>query len=257
VQNDLCLQCGKLIPNYYVVQTSKPAQRKHQKKSFSISFTPATKKTADFTYEDAAEPKKQTNFKPLAYVVLAVLLLALAGGLGKYYVHLQNKQQYLRNFIVALIGIKSATDRCLKNSAKISSDWKDTGQAIAPRLSENELDHLESVKVAIDEAMDKLAETPEEFTESRQRLTKLYRIYLKLKSLNESSLASQEELSATSAKLEQEFIVAARQLKGTFPEPLQDELTASIGKYRNLRFLVARPDQLLPVLHMFHMMLRC
>jgi len=236
--DDLCLRCGRLFPDYYVVQTAKPAQRKQQKEPFSFSFRSARRPVEEVAFEEVAEPRQRTNFKPLAYVALAVLLLVLAGGVGKYYLHQQAKKQYSRNFIVALYGLKSATDLCLGNSAKISSAWKASGQAIAPRLSTEQLTRLETVKVAIDEALDKLAETPEEFADSRQRLTKLYQIYLQLKSLNESSPDSLAELSANVAKLDKEFVAAAKQLKNGFPEMLLDELTASVGKYRNLGFMI-------------------
>jgi len=241
--DDLCQRCGRLFPDYFVVQTAKPVQRKQQKKSFSFSSRPAREPVEEVTFEEvafeeAAEPRQRTNFKPLAYVALVVLLLVLVGGIGQYYLQQQAKKQYSRNFIVALYGLKSATDLCLGNSAKISSDWKASGQAIAPRLSTEQLTRLETVKVAIDEALEKLTETPEEFAASRQQLTKLYQVYLQLKSLNESSPDSLEELSANVAKLDKDFIAAAKQLKNGFPDMLLDELTASVGKYRNLRFMV-------------------
>jgi hypothetical protein len=235
---DICLHCGSLFPDYFVVQLSKPAQRKQQKAS--VNFKPVSKRSPEFTFEDVVEPLKQTNLKPLAYVAMAMLVVVLLVGGSKYYIHYQAKQKYSRDFVVALFGIKSGADLCLKNSTQISSTWKTTHQATAPRLSQKDLEHLEAVQEQIDKAMDKLAETPEEYHKSHDRLKNLYQVFLNLKSINDSSPASLDELSVMSEKLEKDFIVAAIQLRDGLPENLLNELTAYVNKYHNLRFLIEK-----------------
>jgi len=244
----ICLSCGKLYPEYSVVQTSKPVQRKQRKEktgfSFNLDFKPA-KKRAEKT-ESVLEPVRETdtevrtNFKPLAFAAMAVMVVVLIVGIAKFYSHAQARQQYSKDFIVALFGIKSGADFCLKNSREVSTTWESTGQAVAPRISQKKLDHLNDVKQQIDLAMDKLAETPEEFSASRDKLARLYQVYLKTKALNESPPASFTVLADDIQKLENDFTATARSLRDVMPEALHAELKESVARYRNLKFLLEK-----------------
>ena len=132
----LCAHCGSLCPDYCVVQSVKFVTHKQKKAglSFSLARRPKAAKRVAVSQAvsenqslDDAEPQtkdiseQQSNKNLLSYVALAVLVLVLTGGIGKFYMDHKSTQEYSKKFIVALYGIKSGTDLSLKHIDDISS----------------------------------------------------------------------------------------------------------------------------------------
>lgn len=242
----LCTNCGSICPDYCVVQSSKPVARKQQKAGFSFSFArhPKTVSSID-TFRDIPERQREAvstsrpKMNRLAYVALAALVLLLAGGLFKVYEDNKVNQLYAKNFIVALYGIKSGTDLSLENMNALSFEWKKALEiaGVAPRPSQKDLDRVKVVKTKVAEAMDKLSESPEKFANAKTSLVRLYGLYVEISALNASPPGSLNDLTAAINKLEAAFFKEAGALRDSMPKELQEELQASLGKYRNLGFM--------------------
>lgn len=249
---NLCMGCGSICPDYCVVQSSKPSVHVQQRAgfSFSLSRSQATKSTAPRLSSKRAAPhsdseqkhQQPVNSKWLAYAGLAVLLLVLAGGVGKFYLAQKAEQQYAKDFIVALYGIKSGTDMCLESIDAISTEWQKSAESfnVAPRPTEKDLGRFATVKTRISEAMDKLNESPEKFVEARENLARLHKVYGEIYALSTSAPGSLGALTESKQKLETEFFKKADVLMTSMPEPLQGELRISVAKYRNLKFMVEK-----------------
>lgn len=243
----LCTGCGSICPDYCVVQATKPVARKQQKAGFSFSLTrsdkPARRESPSLDFPDrqvkdvSARPNSS---KLLAYVATGVLLLVLAGGLTKVYLEHKASQQYSKDFIVALYGIKSGTDMSMGHLAGLSAEWQKAAESssLAPRPKQADLDKVAAVKVRIGEAMGKLNEAPEKFAEARNNLIRLHGVYEKIVALNIAAPGSLESLNGSTQKLEAEFFKVAEELRKTMPDDLQEELKVSVVKFRNLSFMV-------------------
>lgn len=252
--DNLCRSCGSLCPDYCVVQSSKPVVRKQQK--VRVSFRPARRpktsararkapavvKTAPAAQEVASSEvhKRSANKSLLAYAALAVMLLILVGGMTKVYLEQKVNQKYAKDFIVALYGIKSGADLSLGAMDAIATEWQNAENSltVAPRPSKKDLDRLTVVKTKINTALSALDESPEKFADAKKNLMNLHRIYGEIYALNTSMPGSPETLTESLRKLEADFFKTAKTLKNSMPEELQEELQASVAKYRNLRFMV-------------------
>ncbi len=108
---------------------------------------------------------------------MAVLLLALTGGITKLYFDNKAEQEYSKKFLVALYGIKSGADLSLEMIENTTSGWQEVVETsnIAPRTSKQDLDKLVKVKARIDQAMESLKESPEKFVESKNKLSQALR----------------------------------------------------------------------------------
>lgn len=235
----LCLSCGSLCPDYCVVQSPRFVSHKQQKAGYRFSLPQRSKSTAKATpTAKAAQPQAGKSW--LVYPVLAVLALVLVGGLSKVYLDHKAHQEYAKNFIVALYGVKSGTDLNLGLIDNISSTWQQNLGAggIAPRPSQKDLDKLTVVKKRISQAMETLNESPEKFVEARTQLIRLHGVYEQIYALNISNPDSLDEYTVSVDKLKASFSKAADELKGAMPEELSNELKASVAKYTNLSFLV-------------------
>ena len=242
----LCMHCGSLCPDYCIVQSSKPVVRKQKKAGFSFNLGRRSKpavqtiirKEAPEQSEEASDQK--TNKKWLAYAAIAVMAVVLVGGMTKVYLNHKADQLYSKKFITTLYGIKSGTDLSLGIMADLSSEWGKTVKItnIAPRSSPEKLDKIKLVKTKINKALGSLGESPEKFTKAKNDLIKLHKIYEKIYVLNTSTPGSLDTFSASTRKLEAEFLKTASELKSTMPEVLQEELETSVTKYRNLKFML-------------------
>lgn len=235
----LCLNCGSLCPDYCVVQSDKFIVHKQQKAGYGFSLPQKSKSSARVTSTPKAA-KQQTNSGWLVYAALAVLVLALAGGMTKVYLDKKATQEYAKNFIVALYGVKSGTDLSLGLIDDISSTWqKNMGAGgIIPRPSQKDLDKLAAVKKRISETMETLNHSPEKFAEARSKLVRLHGIYEQIYALYTSRPDSFDDYTVAIDKLKMSFSKAAVDLKRSLPEELSEELKASVAKYTNLNFLV-------------------
>jgi hypothetical protein len=235
----LCLNCGSLCPDYCVVQSAKFVVHKQQKAGYSFSLPQRSKSPARaISTPKAAQQKTSKGW--LVYTALAVLILALVGGMSKVYLDHKAHQEYARNFIVALYGVKSGTDLNLGLIDTLTSTWQQNLGAgnIAPRPTQKDLDKLTVVKKRISQAMDTLNESPEKFAEAREKLLRLHGIYEEIYALNISKPGALDDYTVSADKLKAKFSKAADDLKRSMPEELSNELKASVAKYTNLNFLV-------------------
>ena len=234
----LCLSCGSLCPDYCVVQSPRFVSHKQQKAGYSPSLPQGSKsRTRAIPTPKASQPQTSRSWR--AYAALAVLVLALVGGISKVYLDHKAHQEYARNFIVALYGVKSGADLNLGLIDNISSSWQQNLGAggIAPRPSQKDLDKLTVVKKRISQAMEALNESPEKFVEARAQLIRLHGVYEQIYALNISNPNSLDEYTVSADKLKADFLKAAGDLKRSMPEELSNELKASVAKYTNLNFL--------------------
>lgn len=234
-----CMHCNSLYPDYTVVQSSKFVASNQQKPDFSFSLAQRPKPAAQ-SVPSKQGSKLQINKNWFVYPAIVVIMLVLAGGLTSFYQNYKADQEYSKNYISVLYGIKSGTDLSLGLIADMSSAWKKALETngIAPRTNLKDLDRLSTVNSRISQAMERLGESPEKFTEARSKLIKLHRIYEEIYELNISSPSSFESFSASVDKVETKFFKSAEDLKTTMPEELREELKLSVAKYRGLDFFV-------------------
>ena len=235
----LCLNCGSLCPDYCVVQSPKFVKHQQQRAGYSFSL-PQLRSESARPHRAAKTARQPGSTNWLVYAVLVVLVLAVAGGLGKFYLDNQAEEEYARNFIVALYGVKSGTDLGLGLIDGISSQWQKNLDAggIAPNTGQKDLDKLGQVKKRVTQAMATLDECPEKFAEARQKLVRLHRIYEDIYALNVAMPSSLGELNSSEDRLKENFFKAADDLRRSMPAELSDELKSSVSRYRNLNFMV-------------------
>lgn len=230
--DELCGACGQLFPDYWVVQTSKPAQRNVRTPLLPRGASSPVGKIRPGMAESPAAGEGlpfRLSGRVLGYVGGAVLLAVLGLFLVNAYSARAARQQFARNYVVALYGIKSGLDMGLKKGEVIEQ-----GRG----LSSKDLADLKTVKDEVDVAMAAVGTPPEEFVGATERLTALYQVYTRVYALDNNPPGSPADFAAAADKLEDSFAASARELKAALPEELAAELAQSVTKYRNLAFLV-------------------
>jgi hypothetical protein len=240
----VCSACGVMYPDYYLVQASKPPLRQVEKPDlFSLSFTlkPATPTYSyAYTYTAAKKSSVRTPNVLLKRAGLLALVALLAVGIGYFYHINQVEKLFAKNYMRALYTIKTGTDLSLNTCAKISAEWKtkmDAGQSFIPRISEEDVSRLNTVKTATDSFMQKLNETPKKYIDSKEKLANLYGVYTKAYALAVAPSGSLSGFTDTTTKSQSDFNVAVKQLKGSLPPKLSEELQIAKVKYKGLKDL--------------------
>lgn len=238
--SNMCTACGEFFPSYRVVQSSKPVRRKAVKEgfSFNLSLKPARKGRA-FSPEST-----RTSRKPLlALLGLVAVVAVLAVAIGSFFLNMKAEQQFSRNYVLALYGIKSGADRSLNALSKTSVEWKaktDSGQVFILRVTPEEKADLNEVKDEVDKVMQQLNAPPEKFVAANDRLVRLYQVYLKLYALNLTPPATLPDLTNAVGKLDGDFNRAGQELKAGLPEELLEEIRKVAPRYKNLQFILAK-----------------
>ena len=230
-----CPGCGTLYPDYCVVGTKKPAQRAFEKKQFTLnlSFPKFERKSATVGRKQgliAAGGKAGSSDlrRQLLMVGAGIALIATIAVVVLLYMKSQAESKFTTDFVVALYGIKSGTDQCLKKSALLAS---------GNRLVDKDVGQLKVVKEEIAIALQALSPPPEKFSNAHSRLLTLEATYEKLYNLCITSGPS--ATVATSAEaLDLQFIKQAKELKGVLPPELLTELTVKAPRYSNLQFML-------------------
>lgn len=239
----VCSACGVMYPDYYLVQASRPPLRQVEKLDlFSLSFTlkPATP-TYSYAYTTYTGAKKSSEKSPKVFlkrVGLLALVALLAVGMAYLYHINKVEKQYAKNYMRALYTIKTGTDLSLNTCAKISAEWKtkmDAGQSFVPRISEGDESRLNTVKTATDNFMQKLNETPKKYIDSKEKLTNLYGVYTKVHTLAVAPSGSLPGFTGLTSKSQGDFNVAVKELKGSLPTKLAEELQIARVKYKGLK----------------------
>lgn len=235
----MCENCGALYPTYCVVQLVKPVRRKAARAGDSFKLFSKEKKRSVVA---SPEPSR-TARKPLPVTLaVAVLVAVLAAAIGFFVLKTKGEQQFARNYVLALYGVKSGADRSLGNFEKVSSEWKamaDSGQVYILRVAPKEKADLDAVKAEVDKVMQQLGEAPEKFSNAQDKLSRLYQVYARLYALNQSPPDNLPAFTETTTQLAGEFDRATGELKKALPEELLEEIRQVAPRYKNLRPLVA------------------
>lgn len=229
-----CPGCGTLYPDYCVVANKKPAQRAFEKKEFSLSLPQFSKKPGgkvdkQFILETGGKPGSSSELiRQLMMVGAGIALIAVIAVAVLFYMRGKSESQFATKYVVALYGIKSGTDQCLKISSILAANNP---------LAGKDLDELKSVKGEIASALQALPPPPEKFRDAHNRLLTLFGTYDKFYDLCITS-GPATEVAVSAAKLEAQFTNQAEELKNALPPPLLAELTEKAKRYRNLQFLL-------------------
>jgi len=188
----------------------------------------------------AAPTAKRKSLAVLLAVGVAVAVLAAA--IGFYVVKSKAEQQFVRNYVLALYGVKSGADRSLNKFEQASGEWKamtESGRVYILRIAAQEKADLDAVKAEVDKAMQQLGVPPEKFSEAQDRLLRLHQIYGRLYALNLSPPDNLPAFSEATTKLARDFDRATQELKTALPEELFEEIRQVAPRYKNLQPLVA------------------
>ena len=164
----------------------------------------------------------------LLMVGAGIAFLAVIALLALLYMQNRAENKFTKEFVVALYGLKSGTDHCLKKSEILGS---------GNRLSDKDLALLTSVKAEIATAVQVLSPPPEKFNDVHSRLVNLSATYEKLHSLCITSGPS-TAVPVSAKALESQFIKQAKELKSALPPALLAELIAKAPRYSNLQFML-------------------
>lgn len=229
-----CLDCRTLYPDYCVIQSNRLKRRSVDGGlfSFDIAFN-SPKKNAGFYLAGASDAKKsdrdggKSSRWMFAAIAVAVVVAVVAVGVVLYK---RNKLEdaYVKNYVVALYGIKSGLDQSIKKADILASGI---------RLSDKDMMELQQVKREIDAVRSNLEATPERFSTTVGNIDRLYGHYTKALTLVSTAspdpavLASAQQLSETFEKQ------AKGQMDGLPPE-IKTKISDSVSKFKNLGFLV-------------------
>jgi hypothetical protein len=230
-----CSGCGALYPDYCVVYTKKPPQRAFEKKSFSLGlpFSRSTKKSTSLLNSPGKRgvrgSERQSDLRRQVLMVGGgIAFLAVIAFIVLFYMGSRAEDKFAREFVVALYGVKSGTDQCLTKSALLTG---------GSRLLDKDRQQLQSVKSEIDLSLQALSPPPKKFSDAHARLLKLSGTYEKLYALCLSSTPSAEMTTATET-LEAQFYSQAKELQGSLPSELREELILKVPRYSNLQFML-------------------
>ncbi len=233
----VCSGCGAMFPDYHAVLTAKPARRQIEKTGFSVSFSPAqAKQSYSFNQTKTTHASKSTLIK----IGLAVLAVLLVVGAGIFYQDLKAQQQFAKNYVLALYGIKTGSDLSLATCSRISTDWKtktEAGQNSAPRIAANDEVRLNAVRDELDKVMQKLNKPPKKFGKASEKLANLYGTYDRLHSLAVAPSGSLPGFTDAASKAEADYRKAVQELKTNLPAELSEELEKGKTKFKDLQNL--------------------
>ncbi len=236
---DLCRGCGRLYPDYILVQQEKPAVRR-ARGGFSLGFgVPSRRGHAPVVVADrpAREP---LNLRWLWYLAAAALVVVLAAGGILFLQERQAGSEYSRKYVSVLYGVKAALDYNLKVAHERAAKWRQqqgSARAVAPPLPDRIKKRLPRVRARVAEALAGLPEAPEAYVAARKRLDRLHAIYLRVHRLNLTLPETPDRYEQAARDLEEEFVRTAKGLRQEMPPDLRKALNEALPRYRNLAFL--------------------
>jgi predicted Zn finger-like uncharacterized protein len=240
----VCVSCGVIYPDYYLIQASKPPRRQVEKPSFNMSgfsLRPARPSyTSTYTYtgtERSSEKSPKTFIKRVGILAIVAILVIGAGFIYQKY---QRERQYAKNYMRTLYTITLGTNVGLNTCAKISTDWKmkmAAGQNYAPRISDAEEVALNRIKDTTDVYMLKLNEPPKKFIKSKEKLANLYGAYIKVHAIATAPSGSLSSFTDSAAKSQNNFKVAVNDLKASLPIELSEEFLKAQKRFKALRYI--------------------
>ena len=170
--------------------------------------------------------------------ISAVVIVALVALGISFYYHVKAKKQYVASYVIALYGIKSGTDLGIKMCGKIAADWtvmSNSGQNTPPRITVDDENQLNKIKVNTDKYLQKLKDPPSAFIESNGKLLILNDLFLRLHAAALNPTGTISSYVNLTQKTENDFIAATADLKKNLPKELSEELEIAKSKYRGLK----------------------
>jgi hypothetical protein len=252
----VCRSCGLLYPDYFVAVNHVEARRQAQNRriakfrqafaDFGSSFRPGPSQEKQGGYApvravDVATWKPAVLSSGLRKALIGLVVVAvIAGGGFLYYRQYKAEQEFAKNYVKALYGIKVGADGSLNACAKITEDWKATADPkvnFTPRVNLDADIKAEKVKTEVDKIMQRLQNPPAKYSQANAKLAELNTIYLKLYSLKGSPKGTLDNFQSSTEKADKAFKQASQELKASLPEKLSQELETAKQRYRGLASL--------------------
>ena len=249
-----CPSCGMQFPDYLAVSLGRKRARRESKK-IKLKTSPfpkpagSTSQLPSLEMSMMPEPKKpgktlpslSRSSKPALIAGLVVIVALIAAG-AFFYTKYQAEKAFTKNFVLATYCIQMGTDISLKESARISAEWKakaDLGQAYQGHLGIDAERDTGIINRRLDGFTQKLSNPPQKFSQCPEKLAKLQAAYNKVHALVASPGNSLPNFSDASRKLDGEYRQAAKELKAGIPEEVMSELVSAGKKYRGLKPLLS------------------
>jgi len=245
-----CPSCKTLYPDYYAAEFPGAAKKRARQnrdlfggmKFFSFEWHSSSATSVDYKPDmmdsEAWQEPSGWKKKNIATSVSAVVIITLIALGVSFYTHIKAKKQYAASYVIALYGIKTGTDLGLKMCGKISVDWAATnnsGQIVPPRITVDDENQLNKIKVNTDKYLQKLKDPPSAFIESNGKLLILNDLFLRLHAAALNPTGTISSYVNLTQKTENDFIAATADLKKNLPKELSEELEIAKSKYRGLK----------------------
>jgi len=222
----VCSHCSTLLPDYCLIQRTKPPKRKEESSNFSFDFN----FTSGHVKSHAASAKSTSGSKAL-YVKLAIVTVVVVAVVvaGLYIKKSREESAYVTNYVRALYGVKSGVDKSLNTFVKMKEN-------IGYGLSNQEVDAINIAKAEIDSRISKLEKVPDKFSSQNDKILVLHSIYGKLYTLTISPSASSSVDKAMA--LESDFNKVSLELRTMLTPEFMAELKNVSTRYKNLRIFI-------------------
>jgi hypothetical protein len=230
-----CPLCKAPFTGYLLVNTERP------RKKIGITAKNLTEFVDWLGSRWPVSATTRIKSLPLRIRVVSIalfLILALFAAGSSYYLHRQNEQNYLKNYVLTLYGIKSGFDRGSgigKDLAEESRRFGKPGYYPTSMVSEK-LEEFKIVQSEVDRFMEHLANPPESLQDAGARLQQLYSIYKRQNSLVTAPHGSVDEYERAMKETQTNFSHSLAQFKSSLPTQVRDEIKKSGTRY-NLQFL--------------------
>jgi len=255
-QHIVCRSCGLLFPDYFVVVNHAEARRQAKSRQsekfkqafadFLASFRPGPPKVKLDIYAPGSavgvatrKPAVLSSRLKVALISVASVVVIAAGGF-LYYRHYNAEQEFVKNYVKALYGVKVGEEDSVNACAKIMEDWKATAASrvnFTPRTNVDADVKAEKVKTEVDRIMLKLRNPPALYSQANAKLAELNNIYANLYNLKGSPRGTLESFQSSAVKADTAFKQATKELKASMPEKLSQELETAKLRYRGLASL--------------------
>ena len=240
----ICSACGVMYPDYLLVQLTKPPRRQIEKRdlfSSSFSLKPA-QPTYAYNYSYASTETKEprtTEMRPyLKLAGVAVIVILIAIGLSSLYNKKKSDQLYVKNYMRALYIIKTGNDLSLNICSKISKDWQSSissRQNSIPRLNDEDESKLNSIKESAERFMQILKDPPKKYKVSKEKLSNLYDLYLKVNTLAIAPSGSLSGFTSMVNNSQKDFNSGMQEVVQSFTSELSAEFQIAKTKYKGFK----------------------
>lgn len=220
----ICTQCSTLLPDYCLVQRTKPPRRKEESTGFSFDFSFSA---GGGGASSSVSAKRSSSGSKALYVKIAILLVVVAGAVfgGVYYKKDKEESTYVKNYVRALNGIKTCADTDFNVFIKMREN-------VGYGLSSQEIDKINNAKTEVDSRIALLAKVPKKYLQQNEKILSLNDVYGKLHALVLSPSASSSIDNAM--LLETNFNKSALELKSVLTSDITAEIKKSSSRYKNM-----------------------